>query len=65
MREALECLQRAAVCETLAGEAHDASSTRVLRDIASQWRQLADSTGRHKRMTGRSAADEDETAPRE
>jgi len=51
MTEESECLHRATVCETLAGQAQDSSSARMLRDIAVQWRQLAHDTDRHKRMT--------------
>ncbi len=58
MKEAFECLQRAVVCETMAGHAKDASSSRMLRAIAGQWRQLAHGTGRHKRMTGQLSAKE-------
>ena len=55
MREAYECLNRATVCDTLAGQAQDATSVSMLRDIADQWRQLAHDTDRHKRIIERSA----------
>ncbi len=54
MKEAYECLKRATLCEALADRAQESSSTRVLRDIADQWRQLAHDTVRHKRITGKS-----------
>ena len=53
MREAFECLDRANVCETMAGNAREDSSIRLLRDIADQWRRLAHGSDRHKRQTGR------------
>lgn len=52
MREAPDCLSRAFACDTLAGQARDSSSVRVLREIADQWRQLARDTDRHKRQIG-------------
>ena len=64
MKEAFECLNRATVCDTMAGNARDAASTRALRGIADQWRQLARDTDRHKRQTGKQAvAEPHETAP--
>ncbi|MBS0523403.1 MAG: hypothetical protein JSS04_07170 [Proteobacteria bacterium] len=52
MKEAFECLEKAAVCDRLAWHARDASSTRLFHDIAGQWRRLARDTDRHKRQTG-------------
>lgn len=64
MKEAFECLNRATVCDTMAGNARDASSSRTLRGIADQWRQLARDTDRHKRQTGKPSDDGPlETAP--
>lgn len=58
MREAFECLHRARVCDMLARHARDRLSTRLLRDLADQWRQLAHDTARHKRQTGRWTGDD-------
>ncbi|HLG48228.1 MAG TPA: hypothetical protein VKY24_18435 [Reyranella sp.] len=55
MKEAFECLDKATVCETLAGGTRDASSTRILQDIADQWRRLARDTDRHKRIVAKSS----------
>jgi hypothetical protein len=57
MREASECLKRATECETMARTAQDSSTSRAMRDIAGQWRQLAQDTDRHKRITGKSSDD--------
>jgi hypothetical protein len=53
MKEAPECLKRANICETLAGTAQDASSVRTLRDLARQWRRMADDADRYKRLVGK------------
>jgi hypothetical protein len=51
MKEASDCLKIASRCETLAIEVTDASSTRVLNQVAEQWRKLARDAERHKRQT--------------
>ena len=51
MKQASECLKSAERCETLAVEARAASSTRILEQVAEQWRKLAKDTERHKRLT--------------
>jgi hypothetical protein len=50
MKEAFECLKRATICETLAGQAREASSTRALRDLAEQWRRMANDAARYERL---------------
>jgi hypothetical protein len=51
MKEAPECLERASICDTLARRAQDASSVRVLRDLANQWRRMATDADRYKRLS--------------
>jgi hypothetical protein len=51
MKEASKCLESAERCETLAVEVHDASSSRLLQQVAEQWRKLARESGRHERLT--------------
>jgi hypothetical protein len=52
MKNASECLEIALRCEALAEHTRDASSTRLLQEVAGQWRKLARQTPRHERLTG-------------
>lgn len=51
MKEASECLRKAAACDVLAKQAQNAAGTKILSEIARQWRQLAQDTDRHRRQT--------------
>lgn len=51
MKKASECLKSAVRCESLADEAHAVSSTRLLQQVADQWRKLAKDSERHRRLT--------------
>jgi hypothetical protein len=59
MKEASECLKIAQRCESLAKEANRASATRVLENVASQWRKLARDSERHRRLTWSQRPDRD------
>ena len=59
MKEASECLKIARRCENLASEVNQASSTRMLEDVANQWRKLAKDAERHKRLTWTQSSERD------
>jgi hypothetical protein len=63
MREASECLKRAAICDIMAGQARDAAGIRVLHDLADQWRRMASDTARYKGLVP-PPGDEGDKAPR-
>ena len=61
MKEAHECLKLASHCEELADTAVHMDGQRLYRQLASQWRKLADDSPRHKRLIrkGQSAGAEE------
>ena len=61
MKEASECLKRATICETLAGQARDASSTRTLRELAAQWRRMANDAAGYERLASKWGGESDKT----
>lgn len=61
MEEAFECLKRAMICDTLAGQVRDASSTRTLRDLAEQWRRMANDAARYERLAPKWGGESDKT----
>jgi hypothetical protein len=58
MKEASECRERAAVCDNLAPLMQDATATRLLRDLAVQWRRLAEDADQFKRQADRRTTDD-------
>jgi len=50
MKEAHECLALASRCERLADTSKQMEGQRMYRQLASQWRKLADDSARHKHL---------------
>jgi hypothetical protein len=58
MKQASECLELALRCQVLSDRSSDAG-TRVLRELAAQWRKLADNAERHRRIVALISPDND------